>query len=378
MKMSKPWCDPKDPNRWIMWKKQPPDTFEFPRDETPLKPLPNDLVWTLNNIVRLEHLRLVFAKICATLPEAAAMASKELLEPVSFYDYRMTSGFLGVDFNPPVDNLPANVVTGVIQGYNVKASERVMDSVRAQDQPGPKRLIKPPKNLPPTRQQVLDPPNGVCGSCGACSKCRAKKQAAQQSGQKSQPSGISFAGWDEPPSQALQPSQPSRSSQPGSHKQTPLTLPPQTQALAPQIALQAQQYGSQSQNSNAQFQAGPSAPQPTSQTPSIPKSYAKNYKAGQTAVMANPPTGLPVPQAGQSATQASPPTAQGSPPGPLANSSTAQAKASAKRKASETSKSHFPTCTTCNKSFNPDKNGPASCTHHFGNLPVRVPCYSLC
>ncbi|KAF3046319.1 hypothetical protein E8E11_009020 [Didymella keratinophila] len=51
-----------------------------------------------------------------------------------------------------------------------------------------------------------------------------------------------------------------------------------------------------------------------------------------------------------------------------ATPTTTNSKASAKRKAPEPNNSRFPTCTTGPKSFNSDRNGPASCSYHTESL----------
>ena len=80
----------------------------------------------LNENVSLEHLRLVFNKICAQVPEAASIAPEELLMAVRTYYYTKVSPFLGVDSKPVEENLSADICHGVVQAYDFKASEHIL------------------------------------------------------------------------------------------------------------------------------------------------------------------------------------------------------------------------------------------------------------
>lgn len=329
---------PKDPNQIIAWRELP-DTLKLNDEDPPLRPLPDLLVHLLNHNLSHEHLRLVFAKICAQLPAAASMAHKELMAPVSFYDNLKAAAFLGIDYNVTSENLPTNIVTSVVHAYNVGASEHIIQTMRNCELPGPERKIPVPQNQGPTREQLQhlktltpQPP---------------KQAPTIQQGAPPHP-GTSQPQVQAPPNlQAPQRLQNvPQSPQPG-------PLPPQTQALAPQIALalQAKQYGLQFQNADFDYRRGLAPLKPAT---SIPQGHASAYEAGLAAAMAAPPSSPTGPQAGPSAAQASP-------PGPKA-----KVKGPAKRKADEANNSGFPICTTCNKSFNFDKNGPASCTYHTG------------
>lgn len=205
--------------------------------------------------------------------------------------------------------------------------------------PGPKRKIPVPQNQGPTRKQLQhlktftpQPPK----------QAQTIQQGAPPRPGTSQPQVQAPANLQAPQRLQNVPQPP----QPG-------PLPPQTQALAPQIALalQAKQYGLQFQNSDLDYRQGLVSLKPAT---SIPQGHVSAYEAGLAAAMAAPPSSPTGPRAGPSA-------AQGSPLG-----SKAKAKGPAKRKADEANDSGFPTCTTCNKSFNPVKNGPVSCTYHTG------------
>ncbi|KAF2633075.1 hypothetical protein BU25DRAFT_88503 [Macroventuria anomochaeta] len=146
----------KRPNVQIAWKKLP-DTLKLNDKEAPLRPLPDPLVHLLNKSISHKHLHLLFAKIRAQLPAAASMAWKELTTPVGFYHNRKAAAFLDIDYDPAVENMPANVVTGVIQAYNIGAGEHVLQTVRDCERPGPKRKIPVPQSQAPARQQLQQP-----------------------------------------------------------------------------------------------------------------------------------------------------------------------------------------------------------------------------
>lgn len=290
------------------------DFLELNNGELPLQPLPRKIVQKLNDGASHEHLRLVLAKICAQIPAAAKVAESNLCMPVSYYDNRKVATFLGIQYDPAIEDLPDNVCTTLEQAYSRAADPSVIASVKAATASASETQVSVPQSQAPTSQQ-------------GPGLHQAPAAPATQTSQAPQV----------PQAQAYPPSN--------------QTLPPQTQMLAPQIALQAQQYGLQFQNPK-QYQSAPAAPRPVI---SVPQGHASAYQAGLAAAAMGQP----------SATQNKPLATQ-------AISTTSKVEAPAKRKAEEGNKSRLPTCTTCNKSFNPDKNGPASCTYHTG-----MPLYPL-